>query len=361
MRAWGIGKRNLKELYRDRVAVGFLLGMPLAFILIFSFAFGGQGSSSVSLGIVDEDRSQISAAFIGALESTGALDIESPVFSERSEAENELNTGELPAYLLIPQGFGEALEGRQDVDLSLAYNETDPMLPQRIMPVVREASLQFLGIAVPLNVELSEKAAEVEDAYVNFLVPGMAVFGLMILITSVGGIMVRDRVMRFLSRLMTTPARPKDFIFGYTVPFIPVIIVSILIYLGVGILMGLTIVGNFGLAFLVLFIMGICCMGIGMVVGTLARTEDQASGAPWLFIMPAVMISGAWWPVEEMPTVLERIAEALPFMHAMDASRDVVTRGSGFSDVLTDLYWIVGWTVGLFALGIAFFRRSMAR
>ena len=101
--------------------------------------------------------------------------------------------------------------------------------------------------------------------------------------------------------------------------------------------------------------------GIGMVVGTLARSEDQASGAPWLFIMPAVMISGAWWPVEEMPSVLEAIAEALPFMHAMDASRDVLTTGAGFPDILTDIYWLIGWTVAFFALGIAFFRRSMAR
>ena len=64
MRFWGIGKRNLKELYRDPVALAFLLGMPLAFILIFSFAFGGQATRPISLGVVDEDQSQISAAFI---------------------------------------------------------------------------------------------------------------------------------------------------------------------------------------------------------------------------------------------------------------------------------------------------------
>ena len=361
MRFWEIGKRNLKELYRDPVSLGFLLGMPLAFILIFSFAFGGQDTRPISLGIVDEDQSQISAAFVDCLESIPAFEVSSPIYKSQTEAEEELNAGGLSIYLLIPHGFGEAIEHHQASKLTLAYNQADPMLPQRVMPIVREAALGFLNIPVPLNVELSEKQVEIKDEYINYLIPGMAVFGLMILITSVGGIMVRDRARGFLSRLMTTPARPSDFIFGYTLPFIPVIIISIAIYLGVGILMGLSIIGNFGLAFLILFIMGICCMGIGMILGTLAKSEEQASGAPWMFIVPLAMISGAWWPVEQMPSVIKSIAEALPFIHAMDACRDVITKGVGFTSILPELYWLIGWTVALFAIGIVLFRRSMAR
>ena len=173
--------------------------------------------------------------------------------------------------------------------------------------------------------------------------------------------MVRDRTRGFLSRLMTTPARPSDFIFGYSLPFIPVIIISIAIYLGVGILMGLSIIGNFGLAFLILFIIGICCLGIGMILGTLAKSEDQASAAPFIFIVPVAMISGGWWSVEQMPSVIKSIAEALPFLHAMDASRDVITRGAGFAGIIPDLYWLIGWTVALFAIGIVLFRRSMTK
>ncbi len=361
MRFWEIGKRNLKELYRDPVALGFLLGMPVAFILIFSFAFGGQATSPVSIGVVDEDQSQISAAFVGCLESIPALEVASPVYNSQSEAEEELNTGGLSIYLLIPHGFGEAVERHQTIDLVLAYNQADPMLPQRVMPIVREASLGFLDIPLPLSIELAQKETEIKDEYINWLVPGMAVYGLMILMPSVGGIMVRDRTRGFLSRLMTTPARPSDFIFGYTLPFIPVIIISIAIYLGVGILMGLSIIGNFGLAFLILLIIGICCMGIGMILGTLAKTEDQATGIPWIFIVPGAMVSGAWFPAEQMPSVIKGIAGALPFLHAIDASRDVITKGASLTGILPDLYWLVGWTVALFAIGIVVFRRSMAR
>ena len=359
MRLWEIGKRNLKELYRDPVALAFLLGMPLAFILIFSFAFGGQATRPISIGVVDEDQSQISAAFVNCLESIPALEVALPIYHSQSQAEEELDTGELSIYLLIPHEFGKAVQHHQAIDLELAYNEADPMLPQRAVPVIRAAALEFLRIPIPLNIELRETEVEIKDEYINYLIPGMAVFGLMILIPSVGGIMVRDRARGFLSRLMTTPARPSDFIFGYSLPFVPVIIISVAIYLGMGVLMGLSIIGNLGLAFLILFITGICCLGIGMILGTLAKSEEQASAAPWIFIVPIVMISGAWWPVEQMPSVIKGIAEALPFLHAMDACRDVVTRGAGFTAILPDLYWLIGWTVALFALGVILFRRSM--
>lgn len=361
MRFWEIGKRNLKELYRDPVALGFLLGMPLAFILIFSFAFGGQATRPIPIGVVDEDQSQISAAFVGCLKNIPALEVVSPIYESQSQAEEELDTGGLSIYLLIPRGFGEAVERRQAIELMLAYNQADPMLSQRVMPVVSAAALGFLKIPIPLNIELREREVEIKDEYINYLIPGMAVFGLMILITSVAGIMVGDRTRGFLSRLMTTPTRPWEFIFGYTLPFIPVIIISIAIYLGVGVLVGLSIIGNLGLAFLTLFIMGICCLGTGMILGTLAKSENQALGAPWIFIVPLVMISGAWWPVEQMPSVIKSVAQALPFLHAMDACRDVITRGAGFTGILSNLYWLIGWTVALFAIGIVLFRRSMAR
>lgn len=359
MRFVEIGQRNLKELYRDPVALGFLLGMPLAFILIFSFAFGGQTTGAVSIGVVDEDQSQVSKEFVSYLQNVPALRIISPVYSSQAEADEELSGGGLSIYLLIPRGFGEAIEGQQIVNMELVYNQADPMLPQRVRPIVEAASLGYLDISIPLNIELAQKEAQIKDEYVNYLIPGMVVFGLMILIPSVSGIMVRDRTRGFLSRLMTTPARPWDFILGYTLPFVPVIIISVAIYLGAGVLMGLTIVGNIGLAILVLFILGICCMGIGMIVGTLSKTEDQATGAPWIFIVPLVMISGAWWPVEQMPSVLRVVAEAFPFLHAIDASRYIITSGAGFGAVLPDLYWLTGWAVALFAIGVLLFRRSM--
>ena len=179
----------------------------------------------------------------------------------------------------------------------------------------------------------------------------------MILISTAAGIIAGDREKGFLARMFTTPARPWNFILGYSLPFIPVLIVSTLIYLGVGMAMGLTIVGNLGYAFLIFFLIGLCSIGTGMIVGSLVKSESQA-GVSWLFIVPMAMISGAWFSVGGMPSAVKSIAGALPFIHAIDASRAVIN-GSSFSAIILDVYWLVGWAVVLFAAGIMLFRRTM--
>ena len=63
MRFWEIGKRNLKEISRNPVLLGFLLGMPVAFMLVFCAAAGGGQASPIALSVVDEDQSQNSFAF----------------------------------------------------------------------------------------------------------------------------------------------------------------------------------------------------------------------------------------------------------------------------------------------------------
>ena len=359
MKFWEIGKRNLKELYRDPIALGFLLGMPIAFILIFGLAARGQVAEPVTLGVINEDQSQLSQSFIDSLGSASMLEIQ--LIESTSQAEEALTNGELPAYLVIPVGFSRVMTSNQPTNLILAYDEANLMLPQRLIPVIREVSLRFLNITIPVNIELVQKESQITSPFINWFIPGMAIYGLMILIPTVGGIMVRDRLRGFLLRLLTTPARPSDFIFGYTMPFIPVIIVSAAIYLGVGFLMGLNIIGSFGLAYLILFITGICCLGLGMIIGSVARSEDQASGVPWIFIVPLAMISGAWFDAELMPAALIKVAEVFPFLHAINACRNVISNGMSVSGISHDLYWLIGWTVAVFAIGIILFRRSMSR
>jgi len=357
MKFWEIGKRNLKEIYRNPVLLGFLVGMPVAFMLVFCAAAGGGQAGPIAMSIADEDRSQNSSAFIQYLGSVDAIDLNEPIYSEESQAQDDLENGSISLYLLIPSGFGEATRTQQAINLKLVYKAADPMIGLQLKPIIEAVGSEFLGVAPPLNVELKGTESKIKNMAVNFYFPGIAVYGLMILISTAAGIIAGDREKGFLARMFTTPARPWDFILGYSLPFIPVVIVSTLIYLGVGMAMGLTIVGNLGHAFLLFFLIGLCSIGIGMIVGSLVKSESQ-TGVSWIFIVPMAMISGAWFTVERMPSAIKSVAGALPFIHAIDASRAVLN-GSSFSAIILDLYWLIGWAVVLFAVGIVLFRRTM--
>ena len=357
MKFWEIGKRNLKEISRNPVLLGFLLGMPVAFMLVFVAAAGGQQASPIAMSVVDEDGSQYSSAFTQTLGSIEAIELNEPVYSEETQAQEDLENGEISYYLLIPSGFEQAQQTQQTINLELVYKAADPMLGLQLKPIIEAVASQFLGITPPVNVELKGTESKIKNPAVNFYFPGIAVYGLMILIATAAEIIAGDREKGFLSRMFTTPARPSDFILGYSLPFIPVLIISALVYLGVGMALGLTIVGNLGHAFLIFFLIGLCAIGVGMIVGSLIKSESQA-GISWLFIVPMAMISGAWFTVDRMPSALKSIADVLPFIHAIDASRAVVN-GSSFSAITLDIYWLVGWAVVLFAVGIVLFRRTM--
>jgi ABC-2 type transport system permease protein len=309
------------------------------------------------MSIVDEDQSQTSVAFIGCLGSIEATELNEPIYSEKYQAQEDLENGRISFYLFIPSGFEEAKQAQQTINLELVYKLADPMIGLQVKPIIEAVGSEFLGMSPLLNVELKGTEGKIKNEVVNFFAPGIAVFGLMILIATGAEIIAADREKGFLARMLTTPAKPWDFILGYSLPFIPVLFISTVIYLGVGMAMGLTIVGNLGHAFLVFFLIGLCSIGIAMIVGTLLKSESQAPIC-WVFIVPLAMISGAWFSVEGMPSAVKNVAEALPFIHAIDGSRAIIN-GASLSAIMPDLYWLVGWTVVLFVAGIVLFRKKM--
>ena len=136
------------------------------------------------------------------------------------------------------------------------------------------------------------------------------------------------------------------------------LIIQIGIYIGIAYALGLQIVGNFGLAFAVLFLLGLSGVALGMIFGALIKRESQAP-ISWLLIIPMAMLSGAWFSTEGMNSVMIAIAKAFPPTYAIRAAQDVISRGLGFEAIATDFYILLGFAVGLFIIGAMLFRRRM--
>ena len=191
----------------------------------------------------------------------------------------------------------------------------------------------------------------------SMLVPGIAVFGFTFLLMFSAVVLARDRESALLSRLLVAPLKPRDFILSYSLPYIPLVILQILLCFGIGALLGLEVTGNASLAFLILLIMGICCVELGMILGLLF-TANQVSGVGSAIITLVALLGGIWIDLGTIGGVFYGIGNALPFAHAIDAARAVII-GADFSSIATDVYWVLGYTVVFFALGTFLFRRRM--
>jgi len=191
----------------------------------------------------------------------------------------------------------------------------------------------------------------------TMLVPGIAVFGFAFLLMFSAMTLSRDRESALLSRLLTAPLKPRDFILSYSLPYIPMVVLQIAVCFGIGALLGLEMPENAGLAFLALLVMGICCVELGMILGLLFNV-NQASGVGSVIITLVALLGGIWIDIEAIGGVFYSIGNALPFAHAIDAARDAMI-GAGFSSIAPDFYWVLGYTVVFFALGTFLFRWRM--
>ncbi len=363
MRFLDLANRNLKETYRDPLALGFLLAFPLLFMLLMGVVVGGETTPNFPIGIIDNDHTQVSQAFVDeALAEVPAFEVS--IYDDVTAAMEDLKFGDLKAYVVIPQGFGQQVtqnwQGDEaNITLQMTYDESDIMISDQIISIINTVTRSFAQIEIPITINANPIHIETEITYIDFIAPGMIIFGLLILIPTSARMMVRDKEKGFLPRLLTTPARPLDFISGYSLCLALVAVAQIIIFMAAAYGFGMDIVGSLWLAFLIFFLAGLCSIGIGMVVASLSKSENQAEPLCWLFSMPLAILSGCWFSIEMLPSYLRNIAYAFPYAHAIDASRGVLIRGVGLEALGTDFLFLIGWAVVIFAIGVILFRRSM--
>ena len=218
-----------------------------------------------------------------------------------------------------------------------------------------------LGLAMGLPVVMLLILSPISRVEVMFspanLAPGIALFAFVMLQFSSSMILAKDRDSALLSRLLTAPLKSKDFISAYSLPYIPIAIIQMVLVFGIAALLGLETSGNLGIVFLVLFIMSMGYIGLGMVAGSLF-TYKQVPYA-YTTVLLLTIFGGAWFDLAVFGSGFQSVMNVLPFAHALDAARDVMVQGAGFSDIAVDFYWVLGYTIVFFALGIFLFRRRM--
>jgi ABC-2 type transport system permease protein len=361
MRFWVLFKRNFKESYRDPLSLAFLLGFPLVFMLLFGLAFG-ETNPSFEVGIIDNDMTQVSETYTSD-EVLGEI-LEISFYDDAESAMEDLKVGDLIAYLIIPDGFGQQIStswaGEEiDIQLDITYDESDFTINEQVISIIEATTRTFAQIEAPITLNARPINIESDITFIDFIAPGIIIFGLLILVPNSARSIVVDKEKGFLSRLKTTPLRPSEFILGYSLTFVLIAVAQIIIFMLFSYIFGMDIVGNIILAFFIFLLTSLCCIGLGMIIASLSKSETQADPLSWLISMPMAMLSGCWFSLEYFPPYLRSIAYAFPFAHSIEAARGVLTRGVGLSGISTDFYWLIGWTMALFTIGIILFRKKM--
>jgi ABC-2 type transport system permease protein len=203
---------------------------------------------------------------------------------------------------------------------------------------------------------LNKKMPPVEIFKIENFAPGTAVFSFSFLTLFSGMLIAKDRTTSFLTRLFASPLTASDYILGYSLPLLPMAIAQSAVFFVVAFFFELPITPNVLLTLIVLIPAAVLFIGFGLLFGSVL-TDKQLGGFFSIFVWLEVFVSGMWLPLKLVGGVIERIAYALPFVHAIDAAKAALI--GKYSEIFPHLLWVMGYAVVVFVVAVWAFRRQM--
>ena len=217
-------------------------------------------------------------------------------------------------------------------------------------PLVLLALLSIINYAIPPE-------AKNTMFQINYLAPGLAMFGSVFMALFAGMLLSKDRTSSFLMRLFTSPMTATDFILGYSLPMIVMTIVQAAITLLVAGFFGLNININILFAIIMTALTSLLFVGTGLFFGSILNDKAVGGVCGALLTNVAGWLSGVFIPIDLIGGAFKTITNILPFYHSVEAIR--ISLGGNFSRMLPHLIVVIGYTIVIFTLAIITFNRKM--
>lgn len=229
--------------------------------------------------------------------------------------------------------------------------------------LLRDPLNLFFGLGFPLVLIFLLSAIQANIPVPLFeiesLAPGITVFGLSFMTLFSATIIAKDRGSSLLQRLYTTPLTPTDFILGYTIPIIPISIAQSIVCYIAAVILGLDVTVNILYAVLMITPISVLYIALGLLCGSVLNDKQVGGICGALLTNLSAWLSGVWFDLELVGGVFKKIAYALPFVHAVEMERAVLS--GDFSGIFPHLWWVLGYAVGLLALAVLMFLRQMKK
>jgi ABC-2 type transport system permease protein len=337
-------------------------------MVVFGFAFGTE-VSHVRTVVVDQDEGGAAADILGRLDAD-ALDV--TMLQDPEAGRRMVREGEATALLVFPASFTadsspapgtppQPPRGAKVLVFVDATNSQQAVVVQRALAAAMQDYAESKGGAAPISVA-SEFAYAEGARYLDFFVPGIMAFAALLFTTLLTLLaFVGERAGGTLDRLRVTPATEAEIVLGYATAFGVVGAVQGVILLTAAVLLfDILVVGNVLLAGLVLVLLAIDSQAIGILISAAAKREGQAVMMIPFLLLPTMLLSGIFVPVEGLPAWLRPLAYALPPTWAVQAMRDVMLRGWGLAEVWPALAVLAGFAVLFISLAVVGLRRARA-
>jgi ABC-2 type transport system permease protein len=171
---------------------------------------------------------------------------------------------------------------------------------------------------------------------------------------------VRERELGTLEQLMVSPVSPRELILGKTVPVVIVCLVDLALITVVGILwFGIPLRGSVPVLVLASLLYIMAGLGLGLFISTISRTQQEAFLTMFLFVLPAIILSGFMYPIETMPPLFQDLTLLNPVRYFMEMVRGIFLKGQGIGELWPSFLILTVMALGSMAAASLRFRKSL--
>lgn len=216
-----------------------------------------------------------------------------------------------------------------------------------------------LGFPIVLVLLLSAIQANIPVSLFEIarLTPGITVFGLSFMTLFAATLIAKDRESALLQRLYTTPLTAVDFIFGYVLPILPISVAQCITCYLTAIILGLPV--TITIVYTVLFIIPVSVffIALGLLCGSIFSVKQVGGICGALLTNLTAWLSGVWFDLELVGGAFKKIADVLPFVHAVELEKAVLN--GNYADMFPHVYWVICYAAVTMLVAVLLFLRQM--
>ncbi len=387
-RILSVARKEIRQLMRDVLTMGFVVGVPAVQLLLFGYAIN-QDVRSVKTAVVDHSNSFISRQLIGQLEATQTFRIYRWLDSDE-KARELLKEGDVQVVVVVPPDYARAYFRGRGAEISILVDATDPILARAVRTSAsglmdkHNRRLQRFDIAAgesALRVPRHRTSFGTEPDLVRqhflhfsiinlynpelrtpvFVVPallGVILTTTMILMTALS--IVRERERGSFEFLIATPVSRLELMTGKILPYIIIGFIQIIIVVVTGLLLfRIPMAGSLiDLGIVSIFFIA-ANLTLGLVISSVTASQFQATQLAFFFFLPSVLLSGFMFPFDSMPAPAQWLGETLPLTHFIRAARGILLRGSSLFEHMGEIGAMLLFSIVLFVLATRLFKKRL--
>jgi ABC-2 type transport system permease protein len=366
-------RKEFIQTFRDPRSLTITFIMPLIQLFLLGYA-ATSDVRNVPLAVLDRDRSAASRDLLSAYRAADYYRIDFDVTGE-AELKQLIDSGQAGAGLIIPPGYGDKVAAGQTAQVAFVVDGSDPTIAgtglsaaqfiaqaKATSLLVQRAAQLGQGNVARSPVEIRTQVWYNPDLVSAYnMVPAMIGMILQFLtIQLTASAIVRERERGTMEQLAVTPLSAVELMIGKLTPFVLIAMIDAVEILVVGVLVfGVPINGSIWLLLALSALFLATTLGIGLFISTIAKTQREAQMSSMLFTLPAIFLSGFFFPIAAMPKVLQYASYAIPLRYFLIVARSIVLKGVGADALWPEIRALAIFSVVIMGLAVWRFRKTL--